>query len=124
MGHIGQDICHPSSLCGALMNAIRLSIPKDIKTGDIIELKAMIRHDMESGYRLTIMGENIPRLILKSFECRLDHAPIFSAELHPGVSANPLLKFHMRAEKSGTLTFEWTEQTGKIFSKTAQLIVS
>jgi len=106
------------------MNAIRLSIPSSAKAGDIIELKAMIRHDMESGYRLDINGDRIPRLILKHFECRTDYAVIFSAELHPGISANPLLKFFMRAEKSETLTFEWTEQSGKVFSKTAELKVT
>ena len=106
------------------MNPIRLSIPKDVKAGEVIELKAMIRHDMESGYRLDIQGETIPRLILKHFECRLDETVIFSADFHPGVSANPVLKFHLRAQASGTLTFEWTEQTGKVFSKTAELKLS
>ena len=101
------------------MSAIRLSIPKDAKLGDIVELKAMIRHDMESGYRRNIQGEPIPRLILTQFECKLDEDVIFKADLHPGVSANPLLKFHMRAEKSGTLSFTWTEQTGQIFTKSA-----
>lgn len=106
------------------MSAIRLSIPDTAQSGEIIELKAMIRHDMESGYRIDMQGENIPRLILKHFECRFKDDVIFSADFHPGVSANPLLKFFMRAEQSGTLTFSWTEQSGKVFSKTAQLVVA
>jgi len=106
------------------MSAIRLSVPEAAKSGDIIELKALIRHDMESGYRIDIQGNSIPRLILKHFECHLDETLIFSAEFHPGVSANPLLKFHIRAEKSGTLTFAWTEQSGQVFSKTAELTVT
>ncbi len=103
------------------MSQIKLSIPENVLPGEIIELKALIRHNMESGYRLDIDGEKIPRNILTRFECRLDGTPLFSADLNPGVSANPLIKFHLRAETSGTLTFEWTEQTGKIFSKTAEL---
>lgn len=106
------------------MSDIRLSIPKDIQSGDIIELKAMIRHDMESGYRRDIHGKTIPRNILESFECRLGEILIFSADLYPGISANPLIKFYHRAEASGTLTFSWTEQTGKVFTKTAELAVS
>lgn len=106
------------------MGDIRLSIPDTIKSGDIIELKALIRHDMESGYRRDIHGESIPRNILEHFECRLDETVIFSADFYPGVSANPLIKFSHRAEKSGTLSFIWTEQTGKIFSKTADLVVT
>ena len=103
------------------MTTIRLSIPDTITKGEIIELKAMIRHDMESGYRIDVEGSNIPRLILKHFECRLDDDVIFSADFHPGVSANPLIKFFMRADRSGTLTFTWTEQTGQVFTKSAEL---
>ena len=105
------------------MANIRLSIPENVKSGDIIELKALIRHDMESGYRRDIQGNNIPRNILERFECRLDETIIFSAEFYPGISANPLTKFYHRAEKSGVLTFEWTEQSGQVFSKSADLVV-
>ena len=106
------------------MTAIRLSVPKDVQAGDVIELKALIRHNMESGYRLTPDGKPIPRNILTHFECRLDETVIFSAEFHPGVSANPLIKFFLQADKSGTLTFTWTEQTGQVFEKSADLIVA
>ena len=105
------------------MVEIKLSIPKDVSSDEVIELKALIKHDMESGYRLDIQGAKIPRNILTQFSCRLDDTLIFSADLYPGVSANPLLKFHYRASKSGTLTFEWTEQTGKKFVKSAELTV-
>lgn len=106
------------------MNAIRLSIPETTQAGDIIELKAMIRHDMESGYRVDMNGKNIPRLILTQFECHLDDDLVFKADLHPGISANPLMKFFMKAQKSGTLTFTWTEQTGQVFTKSAELNVA
>ena len=103
------------------MSTIRLSIPDSVTKGKIIELKAMIRHDMESGYRINVDGSHIPRLILKHFECRLDDDVVFSADFHPGVSANPLIKFFMRADRSGTLTFTWTEQAGQVFTKSAEL---
>ncbi len=106
------------------MSAIRLSVPENVMPGDVIELKAMIRHDMESGYRIDMNGKTIPRLILKSFQCHFDDELIFSADLNPGISANPFMKFFMRAEKSGTLTFSWTEQTGQVFSKSAPLVVA
>lgn len=106
------------------MADIRLSIPNSIKAGEIIELKAMIRHNMESGYRRDIQGQPIPRNILEYFECRLDDTIIFSVDLYPGVSANPLIKFYHKAEEAGVLTFSWREQTGQIFSKSADLVVA
>ena len=106
------------------MSAIRLSVPKSAKAGEVVELKALIRHDMESGYRRDEKGKPIPRNIITKFECHLDDTLIFSADYHPGVSANPLIKFHMKASKSGTLYFTWTEQTGQEFTKTAEFVVA
>lgn len=106
------------------MSDIRLSVPKTAKAGDIITLKAMIRHPMESGYRRDSKGEVIPRMILSKFECLLDDELIFSADFGPGIAAQPLTVFSHRAEKSGRLTFRWTEQTGEVFEDTAELNVA
>lgn len=106
------------------MAKIRLSIPDNAKHGDIIELKAMIAHEMESGYRRDIVGEPIARKILTNFECQLDGKTVFHADFHPGVAANPFLSFYLRAEKSGDLLFRWTEQTGEVFEKTEKLTIS
>ena len=106
------------------MAAIRLSVPKTAKQGEIIELKDLIRHDMESGYRRDTHGKAIPRKILTHFKCQYNDTVIFSVDMHPGVSANPILKFHTRATESGTLLFTWTEQTGEVFSKSADITVT
>lgn len=105
------------------MANIRIAAPETAEKGEIIELKALIQHKMESGFQLDSRGEPIPRDIIKRFECRFDGAPVFSAEFFPSVAANPLLAFHMRAETSGTLTFEWTDQHGATWSETAELTV-
>ena len=103
---------------------IRISAPKSANTGEIIELKALIKHAMESGYRRDEKGEPIPRNILTSFECQYNDEVIFSAEFHPGISANPILTFYTRATKTGTLLFRWTEQTGTVFEESAEISVT
>ena len=102
---------------------IRLSVPERAKAGEVIEIKVMIQHDMESGYRRGSLGEAIPRDIIKHFRCSMHGETIFAAEFHPGVAANPLLSFYMRAQQSGTLTFEWIDQTGVRWSKQTELAV-
>ena len=102
---------------------IRLSVPERAKADEVIEIKVMIQHDMESGYRRDSLGEAIPRDIIKHFRCSMHGETIFAAEFHPGVAANPLLSFHMRAQRSGMLTFEWIDQTGMRWSKQAELAV-
>ena len=107
-----------------MSNPIRIAVPKTAKKGEVIEIKALIKHDMESGYRRDEKGEAITRNILTNFECLYNDDVIFSAEFHPGVSANPILTFYARVEESGSFFFRWTEQTGKVFEDSASLSVT
>jgi len=106
------------------MTGIRLSVPKTATKGEVIELKALIQHPMESGFRRGPTGEVIPRNIIRSFECLYNGAPVFEATFNPAVSANPFLSFHTTATESGTLEFRWTGQDGEIFADTAEITVS
>ena len=92
---------------------IRIGAPNSATKGEIIELKAMIRHPMESGYRRDQFGRQIPRLIISAFECRYNARPIFKAEFHPAIAANPYLSFFTTATESGVLEFRWTDQNGE-----------
>ena len=42
----------------------------------------------------------------------MDGETVFSAELFSAISANPYIAFHVRADASGTLEFEWTGDNG------------
>lgn len=103
---------------------IRIAAPKTAKKGEVIELKALIQHDMESGYRRDEKGEAIKRNIITGFECIYNGAVIFSAEFLAGVAANPILTFYARAEKSGKFVFRWTEETGTVFEDSADITVT
>ncbi len=105
------------------MDGIRLAVPATATRGEIIQIKAMIQHDMESGYRRNEMGERIPRDILKHFECLYNDRRVFHVELNPGVAANPFFSFYTRATESGTLVFRWTDQQGETWSDTRSIEV-
>jgi len=84
----------------------------------------MIQHDMESGYRRNEYGRPIARDILKHFECQYNGEVVFSAELFPGIAANPFLSFHTTALESGTLLFRWIDQSGQVWKKQVYLEVN
>jgi sulfur-oxidizing protein SoxZ len=107
-----------------MSTSIRIKAPKTARKGDVVELKALIQHKMESGYRRDEKGETIPRKILTEFICLYNQEEVFRADFHPGVSANPILTFYTRAIESGTLRFRWTEQTGDIFEDSTEIKVS
>jgi len=89
-----------------------IHFPKKAKRGAVIEIRTMISHPMETGFRRTQTGDPIPRNIITSFACRYGDVEIFRAELFPAMTANPFLVFHTVATESGTLTFTWTGDDG------------
>lgn len=106
------------------MTSIRLAVPETAIAGEIIEVKALIRHPMESGHRRGSRGEVIERDIITRFECLYLGEQVFAADFHPGIAANPLLTFYVRASRSGDLEFTWTDQHGASWSETSALTVS
>ncbi len=106
------------------MASIRLAVPDTANQGEVIEIKALIQHEMESGFRRGSRGEEIPRNIITSFECRYNHELVFSAEFHPAIAANPILTFHTIATESGTLAFTWQDQNGETWSEETTIDVT
>jgi sulfur-oxidizing protein SoxZ len=89
-----------------------IQLPTAPRRGDVMELKVLIAHPMETGYRPGADGRVLPRDIIRRFTCRYNGEVVFAAELHPAISANPYLAFHMLATESGTLEFEWQGDHG------------
>jgi len=90
-----------------------IHIPSDIRRGDIIEIKTLISHVMETGYRIGVTGLPIPRDIIEDFVCQYNGEEVFRARLAPAIAANPYISFFTVATESGTLEFSWTDQHGK-----------
>ncbi len=89
-----------------------ITFPSNAKTGDLIELRCLIAHPMETGYRVDEAGHAVLRNIIRHFTVRLEGVVVFEAECFPAVAANPLFSFWLRAERSGTLRFEWAGDQG------------
>ena len=100
-----------------------VSVPSTAKKGEVIEIRTLAGHEMETGFRRTQLGELIPRDILTAFVCTYNGVEIFRAELHPAVSANPLITFSTVATESGTLEFKWTGDNGFVATQTATITV-
>lgn len=89
-----------------------IQAPASARRGEVVEVRVTIAHPMETGYRPGADGRVLPRDIIRRFSCRYEGELVFSAELHPAIAANPYLSFHVRAEFSGTLEFEWQGDNG------------
>jgi sulfur-oxidizing protein SoxZ len=103
------------------MPSALINVPKKARNGDIIEIKTLISHIMETGYRHTTAGQVVPRDIITSFTCRFEGDEIFRADLFPATAANPFISFFTVATKSGKFDFEWIGDNG--FSSTASSMI-
>ena len=99
------------------MPSALINVPAKAKRGDIIEIKTLMSHIMETGYRHTAAGEAIPRDIITSFACRYNGNEVFRVDLFPAIAANPFITFFTTATVSGKFEFEWAGDNG--FSETA-----
>ena len=90
----------------------RLKLPKEAKKGEIIEIRTLVSHPMETGLRKDASGNLVPRQIINKFVCTFNGQPVFACELEPAISANPYLQFTARVEESGTFRFAWTDDEG------------
>ncbi|WP_342119185.1 thiosulfate oxidation carrier complex protein SoxZ [Pseudoduganella sp. OTU4001] len=101
-----------------------IHMPASAKPGEIIEVRALIAHPMETGYRPGPDGKPVDRNIIRRFECKYAGKPVLTADLHPATSANPYLAFHVKATESATLEFTWTGDNGFTQTERKQLTVT
>jgi len=94
------------------MQKPRVKLPEQAKVGEIIEIKTLISHVMETGQRKDQEGKTVPRMIINSFTAKYAGKEVFSAELQPGISANPYLAFYLRVPGPGEFEFTWIDDSG------------
>ncbi len=100
----------------------RVRVPKKVSKGEIIEIKTLISHKMESGLRKDQKtGELIPRHIINKFVCKFNGDQVFASDWHPAISANPFIAFMFKADEPGTFVFEWTDDDGSVYTKETKL---
>ena len=102
----------------------RVRLPERAARGEIIEVRTIVQHPMESGFRPDNTGKPIPRNIVKSFTCAYAGKEVFRANLHPAVSTNPYFQFYLVATETADLVFTWTDDRGEVATHTARLEVS
>ncbi len=100
-----------------------IHVPPSAKRGEVIEIKTLVSHIMETGFRIGVNGKPIPRDIIQDFVCTYNGAEVFRAKLHPAIAANPFISFFTIATESGTLAFSWTDLNGANRVQTAEIKV-
>jgi sulfur-oxidizing protein SoxZ len=102
----------------------RIQVPAEVKRGEAFEVRLLIRHPMETGFRHDEVGRSIPQNVVNRVTCHYNGTEVFRAELFPGIAANPYLSFFTVAENSGELEFVWSDDTGVTETERVAVTVS
>ena len=92
-------------------------IPPNPNIGQIVEIKTLVSHPMETGRRKDSKGNLIPRNIIHTFVAKFAGEEIFRGDFNTGISANPYLAFFFKVPKSGDLELTWADDQGATATK-------
>ncbi len=92
----------------------RVKVPKSAAAGEVVTIKTLISHEMESGQRKDKDGKVIPRKIINKFTCEFNGAKVFECDLDPAISANPYFEFTAKVNESGSFKFTWVDDDGAV----------
>ncbi|EAV42295.1 thiosulfate oxidation carrier complex protein SoxZ [Roseibium aggregatum] len=101
----------------------RVKVPKKAAAGEVITIKTLISHPMESGQRKDKQGNLIPRQIINKFTCEFNGQVVFSCDMDPAVSANPYMEFNAKVNESGTFKFTWVDDDGSVYASENKITV-
>jgi sulfur-oxidizing protein SoxZ len=100
-----------------------INVPAKAKRGQVIEIKTLISHVMETGYRRNEVGAMVPRDIINTFVCTYNGEEVLRTDLHPAIAANPSFSFFATATESGKFEFKWTDDEGNVETASADITV-
>src|SRR5512140_3863546 len=102
----------------------RLQVPPSVRAGEPFEIRVLVQHPMETGYRRDLNGQAIALHIVDRLSCRVNGREVFSAELGTGIAANPYLAFYATARESGEVEVSWSDNRGEKGSVSAKFAVT
>ncbi|MGL4728166.1 MAG: thiosulfate oxidation carrier complex protein SoxZ [Bosea sp. (in: a-proteobacteria)] len=101
----------------------RITMPSAARRGDIIEIRVLARHPMDRAVDAPGLTP-VPRRIIHMVRASIGGEEIVRIALSTGIAANPYFAFTMVAMETGDVEFEWHEDGGAIYRRSARLTVT
>ena len=81
--------------------------------GEVVEVKVLMSHVMETGQRKSQAGEAIPAHYIRTVTATCRERTVLAAEWGPAVSTNPFLAFKFTgAQKGDKVKVTWMDSKG------------
>ena len=102
----------------------RVKAPKKAAAGEVVTIKTLISHTMESGQRKDKDGNVIPRSIINRFTCDFNGANVIDMTLDPAISTNPYIEFEAKVDAAGEFKFTWYDDDGSVYEDAKSIEVA
>ncbi|MDR9393125.1 thiosulfate oxidation carrier complex protein SoxZ [Roseovarius sp. SYSU LYC5161] len=102
----------------------RVKVPRSASAGDVITIKTLISHKMESGQRKDDDGNIIPRSIINRFRVNFNGENVIDVTLEPAISTNPYFEFDAKVPESGEFAFIWDDDDGSVYETSKKIEVA
>ena len=93
----------------------RVRVPKTASKDEVITIKTLISHQMESGQRKDKDGKVIPRSIINRMTVEFNGQSVLDMTLEPAISTNPYVEFQAKVPESGEFKFTWYDDDGSVY---------
>ena len=94
------------------MSIARVQWPDNVRSGEVVTVRLLIHHPMDTGYLQDLLGKLVPRNVIRTLTCTWGQQEVFRVEPSSGISANPLFEFFVRAEQTAEMHVAWTDDRG------------
>ena len=101
----------------------RVKAPKKAAAGEVVTIKTLISHTMESGQRKDKDGNVIPRSIINRFTAEYNGKSVIDITLEPSISTNPYFEFDATVPEAGEFKFTWYDDDGSVYEDTKSVAV-
>ncbi len=103
------------------MSQVRIRVPERAKAGDIVTVRALVTHPMESlQHRDGKIVEKNYNFIYK-VEASYNGKPVFEAETTQAVSQNPFFSFSVKVNEPGKVKVIFYDTEGKTYTGEADI---
>jgi len=82
------------------------------ETNGVVDVKILMKHDMESGQRKDASGKLIPAWFITMVNVKAQEKDVFNAEFGSAVSKDPFLNFKYKGSKGDKLLVSWIDLRG------------
>ena len=93
---------------------VRLSLSGPVRPNAEVEVRLLLGHVMETGFRHDSSGVQVAKDILQFVKVHVGNVLVFEAELGTGMAANPMFFFSFTLPpQAGDMVVSWADHQGR-----------